>query len=160
MHLRAHAPRAFTGLSFGTEATYPNVIILSKIRQCRGFLLSHGICHATKAIATYALTSAIRCTSPPYSKHSNRGVKHDLGVNNQLFRMRRFARETQLFAPVETIGLSPQKRKLPVSSLSVRSTKSRHRYFEDLRLWKVHSPVSCIRAYHLVIERPSSSKSW
>ena len=160
MHLRAHAPRAFTRLSFGTEATYPNVIILSKIRQCRGFLPSRRIRCATKAIATDALTPAIRCTSPPYSKHSNRGVKHYLGVNNQLLRMRRFAKETQLFAPVETIGLSPQKRKLPVSSCSVRSTKSRHRYFEDLRLWRVHNPVSCIRAYHLVIERPSSSKSW
>ena len=150
MHLRARAPRAFTGLSFGTEATYPNVIILSKIRQCRGFLLSHGICHATKAIATYTLTPAIRYTSPPYSKHSNRGVKHDLGVNNQLFRMRRFAKEYRLFTPVATVGLSPQKRKFPVSSLSVRSTKSRHKYFEDLRLWKVHKPDCWRVALHLI----------
>ena len=158
MHLRAHAPRAFTGLSFGTEATYPNVIILSKIRQCRGFLPNRRIRCAAKAIPTPTLPLLLDTLHPPYSKHSNRGVKHYLGVNIQLLRMRRFARETQLFAPVETIGLSPQKRKLPVSSCSVRSTKSRHRYFEDLRLWKVHSPVSCIRAYHLVIERPSSSK--
>ena len=150
MHLRAHAPRAFTELSFGTEATYPNVIILSKIRQCRGFHLGRRIRCAAKAIATDALTPAIRCTSPPYSKHSNRGVKHDLGVNNQLLRMRRFAKEYRLFAPVATVGLSPQKRKFPVSSLSVRSTKSRHKYFEDLRLWKVHKPDAWRVALHLI----------
>lgn len=92
----------------------------------------------------------IRCTSPPYSKHSNRGVKHDLGVNNQLFRMRRFAKEYRLFTPVATVGLSPQKRKFPVSSLSVRSTKSRHKYFEDLRLWKVHKPDAWRVALHLI----------
>ena len=65
MHLRAHAPRAFTGLSFGTEATYPNVIILSKIRQCRGFLPNRRIRCAAKAIPTPTLPLLLDTLHPP-----------------------------------------------------------------------------------------------
>ena len=64
--------------------------------------------------------------------------------------MRRFAKEYRLFTPVATVGLSPQKRKFPVSSLSVRWTKSRHKNFEDLRLWKVHKPDAWRVALHLI----------
>lgn len=65
MHLRACAPRAFTGLSFGTEATYPNVIILSKIRQCRGFLPNRRIRYAAKAIPTPTLPLLLDALHPP-----------------------------------------------------------------------------------------------
>ena len=157
MHLRARAPRAFTGLSFGTEATYPNVIILSKIRQCRGFLPSRRIRCAAKAIPTPTLPLLLDTLHPPTASIAIGGealFRSELSA----LTYEEICQRNPALCTSRNYRLSPQKRKLPVSSCSVRSTKSRHRYFEDLRLWKVHSPVSCIRAYHLVIERPSSSK--
>ena len=158
MHLWALVPRPLTGLirHGGYLSECNNLIKDTTMLRLTPLQLCF---YDSNSLQTNALTPAVRYTSPLYRKHSNRGVKYDIGVNNHPFQMRRFAREMRLFAPVGTIGLSPQKRKFPVSSCSVRSTKSRHRYFEDLRLWKAHSPVSCICAYHVVIERPSSSKS-